>query len=159
MRFQIVAVGKLRGGWLKQGCTDFQKRLSRHAGLSIVEVPDLPWAASQSAAEARRVIEAEGEKLLARINPRSYVIALDPAGKAFSSEKLASFFQHRAVQGMGYFTFVIGGSLGLSKAVLSRADLVLSFSEFTFPHQLMRLILLEQLYRSCKIIAGETYHK
>lgn len=157
MRFELVVVGKLREKWLQKGVDEYCKRLTRHGKISIVEIPDLPCP--KSVTEHHQVIDKEGEQILARLSPRSYVIALDVKGKSLDSPGLADLFSRQSVQGISDISFIIGGSLGLGEQVLKRADLRLSFSAFTFPHQMMRVILLEQIYRACKINAGETYHK
>lgn len=157
MHFQLVVVGKVREQWLLQGIKEYSRRLHRLGKVEIVEVPDQPCP--QGAALQKQALQREGEQVLARINPRSYVIALDIKGKTMDSLGLAALFKNLALAGNSAVTFCIGGSMGLCQQVLRRADLILSFSAFTFPHQLMRVILLEQIYRACKINAGETYHK
>lgn len=157
MHFQLVVVGKIREQWLQQGIKEYSRRVSRYGKVEIVEVPDQPCP--QGAALQKQALQREGVQILARIKPRSYVIALDIQGQSMDSQGLAALFDNLPLAGYSAITFCIGGSIGLCRDVLHRADLRLSFSAFTFPHQLMRLILLEQIYRACKINAGETYHK
>lgn len=157
MRFSLLTVGKLKEKWLQQGAAEYEKRLRRLASVKIWEIPDLPCPQGQ--AEQVQALHREGAQILAKLNPRSYVIALDVAGKALDSTGLAQLFSDLCLGGTSDTTFIIGGSMGLSPEVLARCDLCLSFSAFTFPHQLMRVVLLEQIYRACKINAGEVYHK
>jgi len=157
IRFQLLTVGKIREKWIQQGAAEYIKRLNRMAKVTVTEMPDQPCPAGNTEEDQAR--NKEGDLVLARINPRSYVIALDVGGNILDSPGLAALFQDLTLKGISDITFIIGGSLGLSRDVLARADLRLSFSAFTFPHQLMRVILLEQIYRACKINAGETYHK
>ena len=159
MKISLIAVGKLKENYLKEGVGEYTKRLTAYCNMEITEVADEAAADKLSPAEEEQVKAREGEKILSKIKENSYVIALHIHGKQLSSEELASKFEELALKGKSHLTFVIGGSLGLSEAVLKRADLKLSFSPMTFPHQLMRLILLEQVYRGFKIIKGEPYHK
>jgi 23S rRNA (pseudouridine1915-N3)-methyltransferase len=155
----IVAVGKLKEKYLKQGIEEFAKRMSGYARLEIVEVPDEKAPEVLSVAEMEQVKQKEGERILAKISPDTHVIALAINGKMKSSEEFARDLDKLATYGKSKIAFVIGGSLGLSDTVLKRADEQLSFSKMTFPHQLMRLILVEQIYRAYRIIRGEPYHK
>jgi 23S rRNA (pseudouridine1915-N3)-methyltransferase len=155
----ILAVGKMKEKYLNQGIDEYIKRLGPYAKISIVEVPDEPASDRLSAAEIEAVKNIEGERLLSKIAPDTYVIALAIKGKTFTSEQFAAELESLATYGKSKVAFVIGGSNGLSEDVLRRADLKLSFSSFTFPHQLMRLILIEQIYRAFKINRGEPYHK
>ena len=157
MRFELIVVGKLREKWLQKGAEEYIKRLSRLAKLRISEIPDQPCPKGE--AEQAAAVNKEGEQILAKIGPRSHVIALVVKGKTLDSPGLAELFGSLSLRGTSDVTFIIGGSMGLSHDVLKRADLELSFSAFTYPHQLMRVVLLEQIYRACKINAGETYHK
>lgn len=159
MKITLLTVGKLKEPYWKDALSEYQKRLSRFADLSLVEVADEKTPDGAGPALEERIKETEGERLLARIPSGAYVITLEIQGKALSSPELAQTLQSLALRGHSHFCFVIGGSLGLSQAVCQRADLALSFSRLTFPHQLMRIILLEQLYRAFKINAGEPYHK
>jgi 23S rRNA (pseudouridine1915-N3)-methyltransferase len=156
---QILAVGKLKERYLVQGIEEYGKRLGRYGRLEIAELKEESFAEPLSEKEVQEILRREGERILDALKLRSHVVALDRGGRAMSSEELAEEFQRVAIGGISQLTFVIGGSLGLDPRVLQRADLVLSFSKFTFPHQLMRLILLEQIYRAFTIVNGERYHK
>lgn len=159
MRINIVCVGKIKEKYLKLGIDEFKKRLSKYCKLEIVELDDEKAPENLSDKEMLMIKDKEGKKILSKIKDNSYVIALAIDGKNLSSEELADTINKLGIRGVSNITFVIGGSLGLSDEVLSRADYKLSFSKMTFPHQLMRLILLEQIYRSYRINNGEPYHK
>ena len=159
MNISIMVVGKLKEKYLKTGIDEYLKRMSSYAKIEIVEIPDEKAPEVLSAAEMEQVKQREGEKLLAKLSQDSYVIALAIDGKMKSSEELADSLDKLATYGKSKIAFVIGGSLGLSDEVLKRADEKLSFSKMTFPHQLMRLILLEQVYRAFRINRNEPYHK
>ena len=159
MKIQIVSVGKLKEKYLKEGIGEYTKRLSSYCQLEIIEVADEPAQERLSLAEGEQVKVKEGERILKQIKEDSFVFVLELQGKALSSEELAEKIDKLALAGKSHITFVIGGSLGLSNKVLSRADFRLSFSPMTFPHQLMRLILIEQIYRAFRIIKNEPYHK
>ena len=159
MRINIVCVGKIKEKYLKLGIDEFKKRLSKYCKLEIIELEDEKAPENLSDKEMLMIKEKEGKKILSKIKDNSYVIALAIDGKNLSSEELAETINKLGVRGISNITFVIGGSLGLSDEVLSRADYKLSFSIMTFPHQLMRLILLEQVYRAYRINNGEPYHK
>ena len=159
MRINIVCVGKIKEKYLKLGIDEFKKRLSKYCKLEIIELEDEKAPENLSDKEMLMIKEKEGKKILSKIKDNSYVIALAIDGKNLSSEELAETINKLGVRGVSNITFVIGGSLGLSDEVLSRADYKLSFSKMTFPHQLMRLILLEQVYRAYSINNGEPYHK
>ncbi|MCI4127747.1 23S rRNA (pseudouridine(1915)-N(3))-methyltransferase RlmH [Bacillus haynesii] len=159
MNISIVAIGKLKEKYLKQGIDEYIKRLSAYAKVNIIELPDEKAPENLSDQDMKIVKEKEGERILSKISPDAHVIALAIEGKMKSSEELADNMDRLATYGKSKVTFVIGGSLGLSDAVLKRADEKLSFSRMTFPHQLMRLILLEQVYRAFRINRGEPYHK
>ena len=158
MRINIVCVGKIKEKYLKLGIDEFKKRLSKYCKLEIIELEDEKAPENLSDKEMLMIKEKEGKKILSKIKDNSYVIALAIDGKNLSSEELAETINKLGVRGISNITFVIGGSLGLSDEVLSRADYKLSFSKMTFPHQLMRLILLEQVYRAYRINNGEPYH-
>ena len=158
MNAAIVCVGRLREKFYAGAAEEYQKRISRFGRLEIVELPDLPEPPNASDADRRRVMEKEGESILSRLRPDDHVIALCIEGPQMPSEDFAAFFR-RADQTGKRQAFVIGGSLGLSDAVIRRANEKLSLSRMTFPHQLARVMLLEQIYRACKINAGERYHK
>ena len=159
MRINIVCVGKIKEKYFKLGIDEFKKRLSKYCKLEIIELEDEKAPENLSDKEMLIIKEKEGKKILSKIKDNSYVIALAIDGKNLSSEELAQTINKLGVRGVSNITFVIGGSLGLSDEVLSRADYKLSFSKMTFPHQLMRLILLEQVYRAYRINNGEPYHK
>ena len=159
MRINIVCVGKIKEKYLKLGIDEFKKRLSKYCKLEIIELEDEKAPENLSDKEMLMIKEKEGKKILSKIKDNSYEIALAIDGKNLSSEELAETINKLGVRGISNITFVIGGSLGLSDEVLSRADYKLSFSKMTFPHQLMRLILLEQVYRAHRINNGEPYHK
>lgn len=159
MHITILTVGKLKEKYLKQGIDDYIRRLGPYAKVAVVEVPDEPAPETMSEAEIAAVKRAEGERLLGKLAPDAYAIALAIDGKAMTSEAFAAKLDDLATYGKSKIAFIIGGSNGLSDEVLRRADFKLSFSSFTFPHQLMRLILLEQIYRAFKINRGEPYHK
>jgi 23S rRNA (pseudouridine1915-N3)-methyltransferase len=159
VNISIVTVGKLKEKYLKTGIEEYLKRLSAYAKVEVIEIPDEKAPEELSIAEMEQVKQKEGERLLAKISSDVYVIALAIDGKMKSSEELADTLDKLATYGKSKISFVIGGSLGLSEEVLKRADEKLSFSKMTFPHQLMRLILLEQVYRAFRINRGEPYHK
>ena len=159
MQIRVLAVGKLKEQYLVEGIEEYSKRLRRYERLEIVELRAESFSEPLSAKEVEEILRREGERLLKEIKPRSFLVALDRGGRALSSEELAEEIQRAALAGSSQLVFVIGGSLGLDERVLKRADLVLSFSKFTFPHQLMRLILLEQIYRAFTILNNERYHK
>lgn len=158
MKISIVAVGKLKEKYLKQGIQEYVKRLTPYANVEMVEVPDEKAPEHFSEAEMEEVKQKEGERILAKLSPDTYVITLEIEGKSISSEQLANKLDELSTYGRSKIAFIIGGSLGLSKDVTQRSDFSLSFSKMTFPHQLMRLILLEQVYRAMKINRGEPYH-
>ncbi|WP_433745952.1 23S rRNA (pseudouridine(1915)-N(3))-methyltransferase RlmH [Falsibacillus pallidus] len=159
MNISIVTVGKLKEKYLKQGIEEYVKRMSAYAKLEIIEVPDEKAPEELSPVEMEQVKQKEGERILAKINPDAHVIALAIQGKMQSSEGLADNLDKLATYGKSKVAFIIGGSLGLSDEVMKRANDTLSFSKMTFPHQLMRLILVEQIYRAFRINRGEPYHK
>lgn len=157
MRALLLCVGRLKEAYLQDACGEYLKRLGRYANLELVELKDEPEPAAPSPALQRRVLEAEGARILQRIHPEDYVVALAIQGQSYDSLGLA---RHLAqLEQRGRLVFVIGGSLGLSQDVYARCNERLSFSPLTFPHQLMRVLFLEQLYRCCRINAGEPYHK
>lgn len=159
MNVQVVAIGKIKERYLDLGLREYSKRLSRYGRFQITELKEESFVEPLSAKELEQVLQREGDRILGELKPRSFVIALDRLGKFWSSEDMAGEFQRLALSGVSQLDFIIGGSLGLDKRVLERADATLSFSKFTFPHQLMRLILVEQIYRAFTIINGEKYHK
>lgn len=159
MNISIVTVGKLKEKYLKQGIEEYSKRLSAYAKIDIIEIPDEKAPETLSEQEMLQVKGKEGERILAKISDDAHVIALAIEGKMKSSEELADTLDKLATYGKSKIVFVIGGSLGLSRDVMKRANDTLSFSKMTFPHQLMRLILVEQVYRAFRINRGEPYHK
>ncbi|MCB5239317.1 23S rRNA (pseudouridine(1915)-N(3))-methyltransferase RlmH [Niallia circulans] len=159
MNISIVTVGKLKEKYLKLGIEEYTKRLSSYSKIEIIEVPDEKAPEVLSEAEMLQVKKKEGERILAKVPTDAHVIALAIEGKQKSSEELADTIDKLGTYGKSKVTFIIGGSLGLSDEVLKRADDKLSFSKMTFPHQVMRLILVEQVYRAFRINRGEPYHK
>ncbi|GLI82970.1 ribosomal RNA large subunit methyltransferase H [Rossellomorea marisflavi] len=159
MNITIITVGKLKEKYLKQGIAEYTKRLGSYAKIDIVELADEKAPEVLSDSEMQQVKNKEGERILSKISPDHHVIALAIQGKMKSSEELADTLDKLATYGKSKVAFIIGGSLGLSDDVLKRADEKLSFSKMTFPHQLMRLVLVEQVYRAFRINRGEPYHK
>lgn len=159
MNITIVTVGKLKEKYLKMGIDEFTKRLGPYAKINLIEVPDEKAPESLSEADMDLVKKKEAERILAKITDDTYVIALAIDGKMKTSEQLAADLESLMTYGRSKIAFLIGGSLGLHETVLHRADEQLSFSKMTFPHQLMKLILLEQIYRAFRIMKGEPYHK
>lgn len=157
MKITIISVGKLKEKYLKQGIAEYLKRLSAYAKVDIVEVADEKAPENMSDAEMEEVKRKEGERILSHVQQDTYVITLEINGKMISSEQLANKMDQLAIYGKSKIAFVIGGSLGISEAVQKRSDYALSFSKMTFPHQLMRLVLLEQVYRGFRINRGEPY--
>lgn len=159
MKFLILTVGKLKERYWKDAAAEYVKRLSPYVSLEIAEVADEKTPDGASAAQNGQILRKEGERLMARIPSDAFCVALAIQGKGFSSEEFALKLEHFRNSGCKTVVFVIGGSLGLSDEVLERADLLLSFSRMTFPHQMMRVILLEQIYRGFRILNHEPYHK
>lgn len=159
MNITVISVGKLKERYLKEAIHEYSTRLTKYCKLDIIEVPDEKAPENMSAAEEDTVKLKEGQTILKNIKDDTYVIALAIQGKQLSSEKFAELISGLGLRGKSNIAFVIGGSLGLSEEVLKRADYHLSFSAMTFPHQLMRVILIEQVYRGFRIIRGEPYHK
>lgn len=159
MSTAILCVGKMKEKAYRELADEYLKRLSRYGRYEEIEIPDLPEPGAASKAAEEQVKTREGETLLTKIRPGDRVIALTIEGKQRSSEELARHLEELRTSGVSRTVFVIGGSLGLGKNVLARADEEMSMSRMTFPHRLARVMLLEQLYRAEKIIAGERYHK
>lgn len=159
MNINIVCIGKLKEKYWAEAVKEYSKRLKRYCFLNIKELKEIPVPRKHSDADERAVKTAEGNEILRSIRKDDYMIALEIDGEALSSEALALKINELALAGRSNIDFVIGGSLGLSDNVSNRADFKLSFSKMTFPHQMMRVILLEQIYRSFKIMRNETYHK
>ena len=159
MKITIISVGKIKEKYFVDAINEYSKRLSKYCKLNIVEVKDEKTKENASVTEEDIVKETEGKRILEKISDSSKVIALAIEGVEYDSVELAKQLESYRLSGTSDLTFIIGGSLGLHKSVLDRADLKLSFSKMTFPHQLMRVILLEQIYRSFRIINNEPYHK
>ena len=159
MSISIIAVGKMKEKPFRAMADEYLKRLSRFGKTEEIELPDLPEPTASSAAIEKQIKDKEGEAILAKIKPSDYVIALTIPGKQWDSPGLSRHLDELMDRGQSSMVFVIGGSLGLSDAVIARANEQLSMSKMTFPHQLARVMLLEQLYRAMKIRAGERYHK
>ena len=159
MKITLVTVGKIKEKFYTDAIAEYAKRLSRYCKLEIIQVADEKTPDKASEAEEQQIKDKEGKRILEQIKDGAFVIALAIDGKMLDSVELAEKIDKLGIGGVSQLVFVIGGSLGLSEAVLSRADYRLSFSRMTFPHQLMRVILLEQIYRGFRIIAGEPYHK
>jgi len=159
MKITVVSVGKLKEKYLKQGIQEYLKRLSAYAKVDIIEVADEKAPENLSEAEMEEVKRKEGERILSHVGDDTYVFTLEIKGKMLTSEEFAKKLDDLATYGKSKIAFIIGGSLGISKEVQSRSDMAISFSKMTFPHQVMRLILLEQVYRGYRINRGEPYHK
>lgn len=160
MKITILTVGKIKEKFYVQAILEYAKRLSRYCKLNILEVADEKTPDNASEAVARKIKEKEGERLLKYLeNEPGYVIALAIDGKMLDSLELSKKLEQLGIEGKSHLIFVIGGSLGLDDRVLQRADFKLSFSRMTFPHQLMRVVLLEQIYRGYRIMNHEPYHK
>ena len=159
MEIRILSVGKIKEKYLTAGIQEYAKRLSRYCKLNFIQVPDEKTPDKASDSLNNQIKNTEGERLLKNIREQDYVIALALDGKMLDSVELSKKLGQLGVEGKSSIVFVIGGSLGLSDQVLNRADFKLSFSRMTFPHQLMRVILLEQIYRSYRIMSNEPYHK
>ncbi|NLM51398.1 MAG: 23S rRNA (pseudouridine(1915)-N(3))-methyltransferase RlmH, partial [Firmicutes bacterium] len=155
MQIQILAVGKIKENYLQEALQEYEKRLRAYARVNILEIKDEKVAPSVTAAQRAEILAKEAARLDALINPQTYLIVLDIEGKQFSSVEFARHLSRLSLSGKSHVTFVIGGSLGLAKRIKDKADLRLSFSRLTFPHQLFRVMLLEQLYRAFKINRGE----
>lgn len=159
MKISVITVGKIKEKYLKDAIAEYSKRLSKYCKLEIVEVADEKTPDNASETVGTMIRAKEGERILKHVKDDAYVVTLEIQGKQVTSEELAEKIDKLGIQGVSHITFIIGGSIGLGKEVLSRSDYALSFSKMTFPHQLMRVILLEQIYRSYRIIHGEPYHK
>ncbi|RCX09085.1 23S rRNA (pseudouridine1915-N3)-methyltransferase [Anaerobacterium chartisolvens] len=159
MRISVIAVGKIKEKYLKDGIEEYRKRLSRFCDLELIEVEDFRAPEGLSDAQEQQVKSRECDNILKRIREGSTVIALDIRGESLGSEEFSRRINSFFVSGTSHITFIIGGSLGLDDRILSMARVRLSMSKLTFPHQLARMILLEQLFRAFKIMNGETYHK
>ncbi len=159
LKISIISVGRIKEKYIKLGIDEFSKRLSKYCKLEIIEVSDEKAPENLSEKEIEIIKNKEGDSILSKIKPNSYTIALAIDGKKLSSELFSDEINKLTLSGNSHLNFIIGGSLGLSDKVLTLSNLRISFSDMTFPHQLMRLILLEQIYRSFRINNGEPYHK
>ena len=159
MNITIICVGKIKEKYLKSAIDEYTKRLSRYCKLNIVELGDEKTPDNASEKEELIIKEKEGEAILKSIKDNMFVIALELKGNMLSSEDLSNYIRDLGIKGESNIAFIIGGSLGLSKAVLERSNYMLCFSKMTFTHQLFRVMLLEQVYRGFRIISGEPYHK
>lgn len=159
MKITLITVGKIKEKYFTDAIAEYAKRLSRYCKLEIIEVADEKTPDGASEALENQIKEKEGERILSKVSDSAYVVALAIEGKQLSSEELADKMEKWNVGGISHLVFIIGGSLGLTPKVLNRADYKLSFSKMTFPHQLMRVVLLEQIYRSFRIRNNEPYHK
>lgn len=159
MKISVITVGKIKEKYLRDAIAEYSKRLSRYCKLEIIEVADEKTPDQAGEAQEDAIRAKEGERILKYIKDDMYVITLEINGKMLTSEEFADKIERLGLQGKSSIAFVIGGSIGLGKEVLKRSDFALSFSKMTFPHQLMRVVLLEQVYRGYRIINGEPYHK
>lgn len=159
MKITVITVGKIKEKYLKDAIAEYSKRLSKYCKLEIVEVADEKTPDNASDVVEDSIRSKEAERILKYVKDDAYVITLEINGKQLSSEEIADKIDKLGVQGTSHIIFIIGGSIGLGKEVLAKSNYALSFSKMTFPHQLMRVILLEQVYRSYRIINGEPYHK
>ena len=159
MKITLITVGKIKEKYLRDAIAEYSKRLSRYCKLEVIEVADEKTPDQASGTVEENIRAKEGERLMKHIRDDMYVITLEIGGKMLSSEEFAGKIETLGVQGKSSVAFVIGGSIGLGREVLKRSDFALSFSKMTFPHQLMRVILLEQVYRAYRIMNGEPYHK
>lgn len=159
MKITVISVGKIKEKYFTGAIQEYAKRLTRYCKINMIEVPDEKCPETLSPKEEEAVKDKEGERILSKIKEQQTVIALAIEGKQMTSEQLATQIQTWGVQGNSDLVFVIGGSLGLSKQVIKRSNFQLSFSKMTFPHQLMKVVLLEQIYRAFRINSGEPYHK
>ena len=159
MKITLITVGKIKETYLKQAIVEYTKRLGKYCKLEIVEVADEKTPDHASAMMENVIRAKEAERILKHVKEDAYVITLEIDGTQLSSEELAEKIEKLGVQGISHIVFIIGGSIGLGEEVLQKSDYALSFSKMTFPHQLMRVILLEQIYRSYRIMSGEPYHK
>lgn len=159
LHIEIICVGKLKEDYLKAAVLEYSKRLSKYCSCQIIELTDEKLPTPLSEADKRKVIEKESNCILSHIKENSYVIALDLQGKQYTSEEFSTKLSHIALHENSTITFLIGGTLGMSQNLLARANELVCFSKMTFPHQLIRVFLLEQLFRSFKIQNHETYHR
>ncbi|GAO99205.1 23S rRNA (pseudouridine(1915)-N(3))-methyltransferase RlmH [Fructobacillus ficulneus] len=159
MKIKVITVGKLKEDYLKKGIAEYCKRLNRFGTVEMIEVPDEKTPEKASQAENQQIMAKEADRIQGKIGDRDFVVVLAIEGKQLPSEKLADKLESAKNSGHGTLTFIIGGSLGLDPVIKKRANMLLSFGLLTLPHQLMRLVLVEQIYRAMMISAGSTYHK
>ena len=159
LKITVVCVGKIKEKYWIDAIAEYSKRLTRYCRLDIIEVADEKTSDDAPPAICDQIKKKEAERILKNIDDHAFVCTLEIAGKRFTSEGFADFLDKKALSGVSHIQFVIGGSLGLHESVLKRSDQGISFSDMTFPHQMMRVVLLEQIYRSYKILSGEPYHK
>ena len=159
MKITVITVGKIKEKFTRDAIAEYAKRLSKYCKLEIIEVADEKTQENASEIVCNQIRQKEGERILKYIREDAFVVTLEIKGKLLTSEELAEKIEKLGVQGTSHIIFVIGGSIGLSQEVMKKSNFALSFSKMTFPHQLMRVILLEQVYRSYRIISGEPYHK
>ena len=159
MKIKIVTVGKLKEKYLKDGIAEYTKRISRFAKLEMIELADEKTPDKASELENQKILETEGARILSKVGERDFVVVLAIEGKTFSSEDFSKQLEQASIKGYSTLTFIIGGSLGLAPIVKNRANLSVSFGRLTLPHQLMRLVLVEQIYRAFTIQQGFPYHK
>ncbi len=158
-RISIICVGKIKEKYWNEAIAEYSKRLSRYTKLDIIEAADEKTPDDAPPALCEQIKQKEADRILEKLDDRAKICTLEIKGKMFSSEGLADFIGKQGVEGINHIQFIIGGSLGLHESVLKRSQMAISFSEMTFPHQMMRVILLEQIYRSYRILNGEPYHK
>lgn len=159
MKITLITVGKIKEKFFRDAADEYGKRLSRYCKLDIREAADEKTPEKASQIQCEQILQKEGERILKLMPEDAFVITLEIEGRRLTSEAFASQIERLGVNGTSHIAFVIGGSLGLHDSIKKRADLAVSFSDMTFPHQLMRVILLEQIYRAYRIINGEPYHK
>ncbi|SNM88079.1 rRNA large subunit methyltransferase [Streptococcus pneumoniae] len=159
MKIKVVTVGKLKEKYLKDGIAEYSKRISRFAKFEMIELSDEKTPDKAIESENQKILEIEGQRILSKIADRDFVIVLAIEGKTFFSEEFSKQLEETSIKGFSTLTFIIGGSLGLSSSVKNRANLSVSFGRLTLPHQLMRLVLVEQIYRAFTIQQGFPYHK
>lgn len=159
MKIKVVTVGKLKEKYLKDGIAEYSKRISRFAKFEMIELSDEKTPDKASESENQKILEIEGQRILSKIADRDFVIVLAIEGKTFFSEEFSKQLEETSIKGFSTLTFIIGVSLGLSSSVKNRANLSVSFGRLTLPHQLMRLVLVEQIYRAFTIQQGFPYHK
>lgn len=158
MNVKIITIGSIKESYIRDGIAEFKKRIKPYANLEEIELKET-LITDESSSNIEKALDDEADKILSKINNRDYVIALDVKGRQYDSEEFSKKLEELKIDGYNDFVYIIGSSYGLSEKIKNRADLKLSFSKFTFPHQLMKLILFEQIYRWIKISKNEPYHK